>query len=312
MQRAVKVLTSLLALAVLWPSGGGRCRGAEAAAAPDPATYLYDLLEAAVPRMAEQKLDLSPFSPLKEDDTQHRFQGCPVLVNDRLAAVLHRDTPAVDLYWRQVGLRLRAQLQPPCRDGRVPAGAGPLQAQAQSLLVKENTQGCVAVEAGFRNRDGQPCRIRYELSAGAPLLKMTAGPGVARLRVSAACRFAVLPDFFADDILIDAAAMPAGRAELPSENFLLDMLPGGDSLLMTVSESRDEPIEIMACSAPPRIAYSDIPFGAKRQVWVALLTGKGIWHAHTIALADAGKQIPLAWKMPFQALWCVDGPRPTR
>ena len=46
--------------------------------------------------------------------------------------------------------------------------------------------------------------------------------------MKAPCRFAVLPDFFGDDMLVDAAAIPMGRAELPSENFLLHMVPGGD------------------------------------------------------------------------------------
>jgi hypothetical protein len=316
--------------------------------AAGPATFLYDLPAAAVASLAGQgsstpqqatvpiapggaqgvwhKFDLSPFSPLEEDDPQHLFRGCPVLVNDRVVAVLHRDTPAVDLYWRHYAeLRLRAQLQPLCqpedrsgplrRDGpegaaresdRVTVRPCPL-LPLESLVVKENTQSSVAVEVGFHNRDGRPCRIRYELGAGTPLLKTTAGAGVERLRVSAACRFAVLPDFFADDMLIDAAAMPGGRAELPSENFLLHMLPGGETVLMTVSESRDEAIEIgLAGSAPRQIAYSDIPYGKKRHVWVALLAGKGIWHEHTIALADAGKEIPLPWQMPFQALWRVD------
>ena len=77
-----------LAAALAW----GVAVAAEPAATPDPATYLYDLPVAAfaglptedsLPRLAEGPR-------LEEDDTAHRFQGCPVLVNDKIVAVFSR------------------------------------------------------------------------------------------------------------------------------------------------------------------------------------------------------------------------------
>ena len=125
--------------------------------------------------------------------------------------------------------------------------------------------------------------------------------------MKAPCRFAVLPDFFGDDILVDAAAIPVGRAELPSENFLLHMIPGGDAIVMTVSESRDNDVAVtLSDSAPRRIVASDVSYGKKPHIWVAVLADRGIWHEHGVALADAGKTIELEWKMPFPALWRVD------
>ena len=149
-----------------------------------------------------------------------------------------------------------------------------------------------------------------------PFIKTTAGPGVEKLRVQAPCRFAVLPDFFGDDIVVDASTIPVPRAELPSENFLLHMMHGGEAILMTVSGSRDNDVGITLSDPkgprPREIVCSEISYGKKPQVWIAVLAGKGIWHQHTVSLADAGKVIDLDWKMPFAACGAWTGARRTR
>ena len=125
--------------------------------------------------------------------------------------------------------------------------------------------------------------------------------------MKAPCRFAVLPDFFGDDILVDAAAIPVGRAELPSENFLLHMIPGGNTIVMTVSESRDADVAVTLSDGRLRqIVASDVSYGKKPHIWVAVLADQGIWHEHAVDLADADKPIELNWTMPFPALWRVD------
>ena len=62
----------------------------------------------------------------------------------------------------------------------------------------------------------------------------------------------VLPDFFADDIVVDAAELPVATAELPSENFLLHMLPGGDAMVMTVASNRRRRMRGLTSRGPQR------------------------------------------------------------
>lgn len=290
-----------LALAFILASLASVVSGGEAAPAVEPSVYLYDAAEASVVQLAESgRPQQNAWSRLEEDDTAHRFAGCPVLVNDKLIAVLRKDSPDIDLYSRQGGgTKLCARLQPLC-DGT--AGL-----QRTALQIKANSPDGVALEASFRSPRGESRRITYELNAGAPFLKTTVSDGVDKLRVQAPCRFAILPDFFADDILLDAASIRVPRAEVPSENFLLHMLPGGDTILMTVSESRDNDIEIGLSDTTPReIAHSDISYGNKPHIWIGVLAGKGIWHQQTVTLEDAGKVIGLDWNVPFPALWRVD------
>ncbi len=299
MRRSYPILPLWLGLAMA-AGGGWPCGGAEPAPAVDPLVYLFDAPEAAVIPPPEQVLAKPQGSVLlEEDDCKHRFAGCPVLMNDKIVVVVGKDAAEVDVYSSQRSGKPCARLQPICDSG---AGL-----KRTSVAIRQNSRSAVAIEVEF-HAPGKPSRrITYELDAGAAFLKTTAGEGVQGLRVKAPCRFAVLPDFFGDDMLVDAAAIPVGRAELPSENFLLQMIPGGDAIVMTVSESRDNDVAVtLSDSAPRRIAAADVSYGKKPHVWVAVLADRGIWHEHAVVLADADKTIGLDWKMPFPALWRVD------
>ena len=55
------------------------------------------------------------------------------------------------------------------------------------------------------------------------------------------------------------------------------------------------------------ITGSEIDFGKKgSKIWVAVLEGPGMWHAIDVGAANAGKIMPLNWKMPYAAQWRVD------
>ncbi|MCX6904697.1 MAG: hypothetical protein NTW03_14690 [Verrucomicrobia bacterium] len=295
--RATTFGTVVAALISSSPCGLGAVPGPPA----DLSTYLFDAPDVPAAVLAEPWLaNQTEWAGLAEDDTAHRFRGNPVFVNDKIVAVLAQDSPIVELYSRQTqGAKLCARLQPICEGRPV--------LQRTSLAIKENSRTSVSLEVGFVSSNNEPRRITYELDAGQPCLKTTASPGVEKLRVQAPCRFAILPDFFGDDIVVDASTIPVSQAELPSENFLLNLMHGGEAVLMTVSEARDNDIAVsLSATAPREILSSDISYGKKPHVWVALLAQKGVWHQRTIQPAEAGKIIRLDWQMPFPALWRVD------
>jgi len=274
---------------------------ARAASADEPFTVLYDVPASSCVPLSEQTLSgKDGWVRLAEDDTTRRFEGSAVVMNDKIVAVVGPDTPNVDVYSRQTrGLKLCARLQPIC--------AGGADLKRMSLAIEENNQSSVLLEVGFRSPDNEPCSVSYELNVGGAFIKTTASAGVEKLRVHAPCRFAVMPDFFGDDIVVDASRISVRRADLPSENFLMHMMHGGEAIVMTVSESRDDDVRIALSDATPRkIVYSDISYGKKRDVWIAILADIGVWHERDVGLEDAGKTIDLGWKMPFMALWRVD------
>ena len=125
---------------------------------------------------------------------------------------------------------------------------------------------------------------------------------VSAMVVEAPCRFVVLPDFFADDIVIDATQIPVAKAELPSENFLLHLLPDGQAIVMTVANSREQDAQVELAGQdggaddPPQRD----PVRQAGKVWVAVLEAPDIWHHRDVATAESGKVLPLDWKAPFR------------
>ena len=124
--------------------------------------------------------------------------------------------------------------------------------------------------------------------------------------VNAPCRFVVLPDFFADDTVVDACQLPVAAADIPGEHFLMHLLGRGEAIVMPVWEKSgsDARLRIQEAGAGRLIAHSEIPYSGGA-IWLAFLEGSGIWHTRDIARSEAGTEIPLAWHRPFPAAWRV-------
>lgn len=159
-----------------------------------------------------------------------------------------------------------------------------------------------AVEKGVVHavfQDG--AKLRFKLKRGDPAVEVSALEKAKALRVGCAGRFAVLPDFFSDDIVIDARRIPLASVEVPSENFLLHPTSSGDALVMCVFENKAQDVKLALDAG--LVTGSEIEFGASK-IWIAPLEAKGIWHE--AELARPGLVQELAWTMPFKAAWRVD------
>jgi hypothetical protein len=236
---------------------------------------------------------------LPEDDTAHRFQGDAVLASDRITVVLRQVGPGAEVYAnRSEGPILRAVLAP----------ATDKAARLASVTIVENTASQSALDAVFRTPEGNEATLRLELQAGQVFVRTQSRAGVKRLRLEAPGRFAVLPDFFADDITVDATELPVDKAELPSENFVLHMVGDGDAIVLAVWNQREEDIQVaLTGEAEARlIQASEIPYGKNGSVYVAVLDSPRIWHWRDVRKAEADQVIRLGWKSPFAAHWRMD------
>ena len=150
----------------------------------------------------------SGWTQLPEDQVKHEFTGDVVFQNNHVAVALRRGAHGAEVYSAGVGgWKPRAVL--------IPVGQGATDSgktQFSSARIVENNLGGVTVEAAFQAQ-GRPLAVRYELKMGQVFVKTEPKEGARALRVEATCRFAVLPDFFADDIMLDATDLPVSRAE---------------------------------------------------------------------------------------------------
>jgi hypothetical protein len=118
----------------------------------------------------------------------------------------------------------------------------------------------------------------------------------------------VLPDFFADDIVLDACELPVAEAELPADHVVLRLLPDRRAIVMTVVKTAAEDVRVglSGQGEARRFDESHIPIGEDGKLWVAVLAAPGIWHARDVAAQDAGNTVRLDWTRPFPAQYRVD------
>jgi hypothetical protein len=260
--------------------------------APPAAARLFDTgTPSPAPIAPEALAKREGWVEVKQGETSHAFKGDAVLLNNVLAAAVRKGGRGAEVYSLAAdGARMLATLRP---IGDTLASPRPY------VKTLKNAQGVVALET---------VGIQFELGTGRPFVKTTAIAGTSVLRIEAPCRFAVMPDFFADDIVVDAAGLPVEKAELPSENFLLHLLGEGDAILVSVSLDREKDcqVELSGQGKQRVVAASTLPYGKAGTIWVAAMADRGVWHAREVAKEDADQVLRLDWKAPFQAQWRVD------
>lgn len=260
----------------------------------------------AEPLSAEKVAARAGWTTIPRDQATTSFKGDAIVSNGRILAVVRKQGSSIDVYslmGDKPVSRARLVLQ---------AAGAEAATRLERAAVLEIGKGSVVLEAAYKTAKGADVSARFRLKRGDISVETEPGVGAVRLRVECPSRFLVLPDFFADDVLIDARKIPIASTEVPSENFLMHPLGQGESIALCVSESREQESRItLAGDREQRlITGSEIAFGGKKKIWLALLEGAQIWHSIDLKKEDAQKVIPLEWKMPFVAQWRVDFSRP--
>jgi len=239
------------------------------------------------------------------------IKGDILASNGRATIVLRKQSAAVDVYSMTAnGANARARLT-------LLGENGDAAAMLEQVAVTESTKGAICVEGTYRTAQKAQLTAKFRLKKGDGALEISPGTGAGRVRLDCPSRFVVLPDLFADDIVIDARKIPSPFAEVPSENFLLHLAGNGDAIAMCVFENRQQDIKVLLSgegenriASGSEIDFGPVKEGTGRKVWLALLEAPHIWHTHELKTADTGKVVPLDWKMPFAAQFRVDFTRP--
>jgi hypothetical protein len=274
--------------------GVGTASARDGGARTPVALSIWDTGNASAETLAPEAIEMKDgWKPVASTDTAHAFQGDVVISNGHILAVARKQGTGIELYGLGSGKPvLRAHLF-------VTPGA-----VNERIALTESSRAAITFEIGSKSAGA-----RFRLKKGEFFVEMQALADAATLRVECPSRFALLPDFFADDIHFDARKVSVDRVELPSENFLLHFTGKHDAIVMSVFENRTQDVRVtLAGQGDTRaLTGSEIEFGKNgSKIWVALLEGPGMWHALDLGPADADKILPLAWQMPFVAQWRVD------
>ena len=304
------LLSALILLAVGFWLGGTPAFGAEETIADaeyqpgTPFTYLFDTGSPSPRPLSRHALTAKQdWALVPEDNTEHEFQGDVVLLNDKLAVVLRKRGPGAEVYSQTVdGAKFRAVVM--SADSTAVSVTG-----ISSLGIMENNPGAVMVRATFQT-DGGTGRSAagYRLTTGQAMLEMTGGQSADRFFVWCKPRYVVVPNYFADDMVFSPAACDLPRFGLPTESFLLNLIEGGDAILMCVwRDSQQAAHAILTGEGRERVIRGcEIQGGEERTLWTAFLEEPQIWHERVLSAEDARARVVLDWRRPFEAMWRAD------
>ena len=252
-------------------------------------TRVYDTVTPLAESMTDDTLlPRTGWRQVPEDNTRHQFAGDAVLLNDKLAVVFRKKGRGPEVYSRTTHrLRHRATLD---YVGERSSGTGP----REEFAIIENTSGGVMAEATFQNND--PVSLRFRLTTGEAILEIKCSQGTGFTDVQSHTRFVVVPDYFGDDLVYGPETV-RGLC-LPAENFCLNLLEGGDAILMIVWQSSEQD----AWLAPASRGKTGDPGSSRirclkdKSIWLAFLESPDLWQARS-GLASS------EWKPPFPAKW---------
>lgn len=267
-----------------------------------PYTRVFDMGAASIPDGPRVAPETTAWTLVPEGDLTHTFVGDAVLLNDKTAVLLRRNGPGADVYAiRSDGWALRASLIPACTaTGRA--------ATLSAVRVSENDLSAVMLGADFRTDAGATASAAFRLTAGEALLEARAGPGTGKFTIAGEVRYVVVPDFFGDDMVFDARAFDAPRLGLPTENFFLSLIEGGDAIVMCVWPSGEQQAELVVAGGGSErtIRGCEIECAEGEKLWVAFLECPNIWHSRAISAGEEATDITLDWEAPFPAKWRAD------
>lgn len=261
-----------------------------------PFAYLFDTGSSSPrPLSAGALAGKRGWTLVPEENTEHEFRGDAVLLNDKLSVVLRRKGPGAEVYARTpAGPRFRAVVMSADRKAVSVSGTS-------SVRIEENNPGAVELAATFRT-DGPTGRTTagYRITTGQAMLELTCGEGADRLFVWCKTRYSVVPDFFGHDMVFTPAVCDLPRFGLPAENFLLNLIAGGDAIVMCAWPSAEQAAHAVLTGEGPDRALrgNEIRGGPEETLSVAFLEATGIWHE--------AKAVDDDWKRPFDAKWRVD------
>jgi len=263
-------------------------------------TYILDTNASAENALSSEELvSKDSWSIVEADVTDHEFSGDTVLLNDAIALVLRKHGSGAELYARgPAGYALRAALIPVGIGGEFPT-------ELQTVVIRENTPGAVAIDAMYRTDPSDPVAVQFRLVTGQIYVETQRVENAESLAVRLNSEYLIVPDFFADDLVYQAKDLVGARAGLPAENFLLHLIAGGDALVTCVWKEREQSATAVSVrnEGTLRIEGTDIAYAPDAPVWVAVLERPDVWHAQSVV---SGADLKLEWTPPFPARWRAD------
>jgi len=171
---------------------------------------------------------------------KHTFKGDALVENDKLQVLFGVGCPGPTVYSRSgVGVEPKRMVLIPLSAKREPCET------IASVKLLEKAGEEATVEVLSQSKGGKRERITVSLGSAHNFVKVSPVENAPALRVRARTRFAVIPDFFGDDMVFDSRRSPGDRLFVPAENLLLSLAGDGRTILMAAWPAGDQEVDAL-------------------------------------------------------------------
>ena len=117
-------------------------------------------------------------------------------------------------------------------------------------------------------------------------------------------RYGLLPSFVGTDLVYTPARMEGKQFDLPSTQWLVGLVDGNDSMLVTVWESDTQAVSLgLTGEGDNRLIDSVTIATATAGFHLSLVEHTNLWHREALKEEWLGDYAPIGWERPFPARW---------
>jgi len=241
-------------------------------------------------------------------------------------AIADRTAPIAGDVWlgnRQVGVAFRRGAAAAEYYAAMPGGAwkklsdltpvgtgGDRAASVSAFRVREVYPDLAVLDVTFATAAGKAVEVRFRLQPNRAFVETEPRQGAERLVASCASAFAVVPDGFAGDLVVNAARTPAERLRFPRENLLLQCVEGGEAILVFawLSPNQEVAATLQGQGTERVLATTELGYrwDQRASVWIGTVAAPAVWRQKPIAEMKDMKGNRVGGDLPFAAVWRVD------
>jgi len=223
-----------------------------------------------------------------------RLRGDLVVETRAVAAAFASHLGKVLVYSRSEPSRRKAEVRPAELLGK-PATL------ASTVTVGQN--GVVTVQAAF-NAAGQESRPITFTFTGDRILAIMPRESTRGVGLAAPMELAMVPSFVGEDLIYDPRDYPAAETlSLPSEHFLLGLLAGESSMLVMTWQEDIPSVHLSLSRGYGKASIGAVSLMGGKGISLAVLDAPGIWHRESLTPSMLEREVSIAWKPPFPAVW---------
>jgi len=220
----------------------------------------------------------------------------------RGGCVVQNETGWLFLSRGKAGLFLMSKTAPAGAIGFIPVSSQGQPAElVESLRVAHCDRNEAVVETVSRTTAGQAVRVSWRLGAGAACLQVKPLENAGKLRVLRRWRGVVVPDRFANDLVLDAQEFRHDEAFLVAAPLTIGLGDQGKQMLVLMRPQTDQTLELFQ-EKEGLFTRADVAFRNAR-IGVGLVEANGVGHLERFAATAERDRYTFHWQMPFPATW---------